>query len=710
MALALQPWIERRLAAEQGRLALWLPVALGCGVLAYFALRFEPPGWWAAPALLPLPMAFWLTRRRPLLGWAVGLLAAAGLGFALCLLHAARAAPPLDLPRGAVVLTGTVAETDLLPEGVRLTLTAARWNEEMPPAARLIRVRLRATDPLRPRPGEVIRVRALLRAPSAPAYPGAWDFQRAAFFEGLGASGFALGPAEVVEQGGAAPPLAGWRAAIEARVIAALPGGAGAIAAALLTGGQSAIPPADMAAMRDSGLVHLLSVSGLHIAIVMGVAFFVIRAGLALCPPFALRFGTKPWAALGALAAGGFYMVLTGSQIPMQRSFAMAALVTLALLTGRRAFSPRVLAFAATVVLVLHPFALLGPSFQMSFAAVLALIAAWEGLRPVLARGEAPRPWWWMPLAAVLGTALTSLVAGFATMPYGLHHFGRVQMYGVAANALAVPLTSILVMPAGMLALVLMPLGLEGWPLAVMGLGVEGILWVARAVAGWPGAAAALAPLPAWGLLVASFGLLWLCLWRTRWRWWGAPVLAAGLLGWALARPPDALASADGRLFALAVDGELFVERRPGASRFTRDSWLRSLGDEEGEALPATGEAAGGRIRCTREACTLHDAAGAAQVMLLRPAPPPRGGRNPPLHAPAGACGTVPVILAPEPLRGGCEGSQVVDWFSLWRDGAHAVWMDGTVLSDRAFRGDRPWVPPRPTPRGQPQLPLALTE
>jgi competence protein ComEC len=710
MSLAPQPWIARRLAAEQGRLALWLPVALGCGVLGYFALRFEPPLWWAAPALLPLPVAFWLARRWPLPGWALGLLAAAGLGFALCLFHAARAAPPLELPRGAVVLTGTVAETDLLPEGVRLTLREARWSEEMAPAARHIRVRLRASDPLRPLPGDVLRVRALLRPPSAPAYPGAWDFQRAAFFEGLGASGFAVGPAEVVGRGGSAPPLAGWRSAIEARVIAALPGGAGAIAAALLTGGQSAIPPADMAAMRDSGLVHLLSVSGLHIAIVMGVAFFVIRAGLALWPGFALRFGTKPWAALGALAAGGFYMVLTGSQVPMQRSFAMAALVTLALLTGRRAFSPRVLAFAATVVLVLHPFALIGPSFQMSFAAVLALVAVWEGLRGLLSRGEAARPWWWLPLATVLGTALTSIVAGLATMPFGLHHFGRVQMYGVAANALAVPLTSLVVMPTGMLALALMPLGLEGWALAMMGLGVEGILWVAREVAAWPGAAASLAPLPAWGLAVASFGLLWLCLWRTGWRWLGAPVLAMGLLAWGLARPPDALASADGRLFALAVRGELFVERRPGASRFTRDSWLRSLGDEQGEPLPTAGEAAGGRIRCAPAACTLHDAAGVARVMLLRPAPPARGARNPPLAVPPGACGTIPVILAPEPLRGGCEGSVVVDRFSVWRDGAHAVWIGEAVLSDRAFRGDRPWVPPRPTPRGAQALPPAPTE
>ncbi|MCU0887896.1 MAG: ComEC family competence protein [Rubritepida sp.] len=709
-----QPWVIRTLGAEQGRLALWMPVALGVGVLLYFQPRFEPPAWWAALALLPLPAALWLARRRPLAGWALGLLAAAGLGFALAVLHARLAAPPLEIPRGAVTLTGTVVELDLLPEGVRLTLGEARWAEGMPPAARLLRVRLRAGDPLRPQPGDVVRVRALLRAPSAPAYPGAWDFQRAAFFDGMGGAGFALGPAEVVATGGRAPPLAATRAAIEARVTAQLPGAVGAIAAALLTGGQSAIPREDLAAMRDSGLVHLLSVSGLHIALVMGMAFFVVRAGLALWPGFALRFGTKPWAALAALAAGAFYMVLTGSQVPMQRSFAMAALVTLALLAGRRAFSPRVLAFAATVVLVLHPAALLGPSFQMSFLAVMALIAAWEALRPALLRdAAAPRAWWWAPVALILGTAFTSVIAGLATSLPGLHHFGRLQAYGVAANALAVPLTSLLVMPAGMVALLLMPLGLEGWPLAVMGLGVRAILWVAHWVAGWPGAAVSLAPIPAWGLGVAVLGICWLCLWRTAWRLAGLGLVAVGVIAWSTARPPDALAAGDGRLFALRAGADVFVERRSGASRFVQEVWLRGLGEDAAPSLPVQGDVAGGRIACEARACLLRDSGGAPAVTLLRPAEPPRGARNPPEFGTPPWCGAAAVILSPDPVRGRCVESAVVDRFALWRDGAHAVWLDGAgarVVSDREWRGERPWVPPRPSPRAPAALPPAELE
>ncbi|HZH46052.1 MAG TPA: ComEC/Rec2 family competence protein, partial [Roseococcus sp.] len=413
----MREWLARLLEAEQGRLALWLPVAMGCGVLAFLLPRADPPAWLAWVALVPFLPAAWLARRHLLGGWLAGLCAAFGLGFALAAWHVANALPLPDLPRGAVVITGTVIELDPLPQGARVTLAGARWTEGMAPMRRSLRVRLQPRDAARPEPGDVIAVRALIRAPSPPAYPGAWDFQRAAFFEGQGGSGFALAPLEVMRRDGVAPPLAGMRAAIELRVMAALPGPAGAIAAAVLTGGQSGIPPAELQAMRDSGLAHLLSVSGLHIAIVLGLAFWLVRAGLALWPGFALRFGTKPWAALTGLAAGGFYMVLTGSQVPMQRSFVMAALVTVALLAGRRAISPRLLGFAAVAVMAMQPAAILGPSFQMSFAAVLALIAGFEAARPWLSGGAGPRPWWQRGLLVVAASLLTSLLAGAATTP-----------------------------------------------------------------------------------------------------------------------------------------------------------------------------------------------------------------------------------------------------------------------------------------------------
>ncbi len=684
---------EARLLAERGRLALWLPVAVGGGVLLYFALPSEPALAWCLAALPGPGLAWWLGRRHPHLGWAVGLVAALLLGLALGIWHAAAQPPALVAPRTATLLLGRVAMVEVLPAGLRLTLEGARFGEGAAQARR-VRVRLKRDDQARPQVGDQVLVRALVRAPAAPAFPGAWDFQRAAWFSGLGGSGFALGQAELTPGEAGPPPLAGLRAAIEARVSAAMPAGAGAVSVALLTGGQSAIPAADLAAMRDSGLAHLLSVSGLHIAIVMGLSFAVARLGFALVPWVALRVPGKLLAGVAALAVGAGYMLLTGSAVPMQRSFGMAALTTLALLTGRRAITLRGWALAAAVVIALQPEAVVGPSFQMSFAAVLALISGWEWLRPRLA-ALAPEQGWRRRLAlAAFGLVATSLLAGAATTPFGLYHFGRLQLYGVAANAVAVPLTSALVMPAGMAAVALMPFGLERLALAPMQWGVEATLWVARCVAAWPGASLVARPLTGWGLGLVTLGMLWLCLWRGGWRGWGLPLIGVGMLSGGLARPPDLLVSDDARMIAVRTPAGVFLQRQSGGNALVREMWLRHWGTADAALLPREGAAGG--LTCQPGNCVLN---AVPEVVLLRGDP----SRE--------ACARAALVVSAEPVRGRCR-ALVLDRFSVWRDGAHAVWFGAggvTVLSDRAFRGARPWVPPAPGARGAGE-PLAPSE
>ncbi len=699
-------------ATQRGRYAPWLSVSLGAGVIVYFAQGKEPGSGalLAAAALAILAAALGRGWRAP--GWLAGLTAAGSLGFGVAAWHASRMPPPLALPFGAVIVSGTVAEVEALPEGRRVTLSAPSLDGGEP-LPRHLRVRLRADDPARPEPGQRLSLRAVLREPGAPVAPGAWDFQRAAFFSGLGGSGFALGPAGIEDGGGGDRPFAALRLALDARIRDAISGPGGAVAAALVTGSQGAIPAAEMATMRDSGLAHLLSVSGLHMTIVMGLSFAVLRVLFALLPWVALRVPGKACAALGALAAGAGYMMLTGAQVPMQRCLAMAALVTLALLAGRRALSMRVIALAAAAVILVAPAELLGPSFQMSFAAVLALIAGYEALRPHLSAFR-QRGGLWRRAALVLGgLVLTSVLAGAATTPFGVHHFGRLQIYGVVANAVAVPLTSLMVMPAGMLALALMPFGLEAAPLAAMGFGVELILGVAALVAAWPGAAPALPPVPTAALAAAAFGFVWLCLWRGALRWPGAALVAAALAWGAAQPPPDVLVSADGRLIAIRTEEGVFLHRLPGATTFTRDAMLRRLGVTDSQALPERGEAAGGAVTCTPTLCRFRARPGGAEVALLRTPPPARGARrgtSPDPTSLAETCGSAAILLATEPIRPRCASGSTVDRFSLWRDGAHAIHLTGgsaAVLSDRAWRGSRPWVPPVPLP-GRPELlPLA---
>lgn len=681
-------------AVERPRLFLWLPVAMGTGVAWYFALAAEPPSWAGAAGLAAALMVA-LASRRARIGLVPALaLAAIVAGFAASQWRTTSMPPVIrELPFGAVLAEGTVVAVDMLPEGRRVRLADARLGADAPPLSRDLRIRLAAGDAAPLMPGDRVRLRALVRTPAPPAAPGAFDFQRIAYFGRLGGVGFALGPAEVLRPAAASSAglaLARLRQAVVARTLAVLPGTEGAVAAALLTGQRAAIPEGELARIRDSGLAHLLSVSGLHVGIVAGLGFLLVRLVLGLWPWALLHWPVKKLAAIAGIAGGVGYMLLTGSDVPMQRAVAMAALFALAVVLDRTGVGLRALALAGSAVLLIQPEALLGPSFQMSFAAVLALIAAWEAVRGTWLSPRRDRTFLARAGYGIVALAFTSLVASAATAPFGAFHFQRIQLYGIAANAIAVPLTSVWVMPWGMLALALMPLGLERLALAPMALGIDVILLVAGTVAAWPGAAMGLPAMPGWGLVACGLGLCWLCLWRTRLRLVGVPLLVAGLISPGLVRPPDILVSPDARLIAIRADDALHVQSLQGASRFVRGIWTERSGGMRLAPLPEVGQPAEA-IDCERGACVISQP-GRASAVLLRGDPPWPW------------CGRVAVVVSAEPVRGRCAGSAVVDRFSVWRDGAHAVWLDrdgATVLSDRAWRGARPWVPPLPRTRAQ---------
>ena len=351
--------------------------------------------------------------------------------------------------------------------------TIAGLSAEKAPDA--VRVRLRGAQPTI-RPGDGIRVRAVL-TPPPPAVPGAYDFQRQAYFDGLGAVGYSVGGATVLPLGEERPSVdvglwfARLRAVVAERVRAHLDGATAAVTIALLNGEQRAIPERVMVAIRDSGLAHLLSISGLHIGLVAGIVMFAVRGALALVPPLALRFPIKKWAAVVSVFAAGAYTLLAAAPVPSQRSFLMIAVVLLAMLVDRQGLSMRLLAFAALAVLCTQPEAMLGPSFQMSFAAVLALMSAYKFVRAHRpAAGERPSPGR-RALVYPAGVLLSTLIAGTATAPFAAYHFNRFQVYGIAANMLAVPVTGFWIMPWAVLAMLLMPFGLEGMALTPLSWG-----------------------------------------------------------------------------------------------------------------------------------------------------------------------------------------------------------------------------------------------
>ena len=689
-------WLDAWAAAEQGRFALWLPVFMGAGVLTYFALRTEPPIWWGSAAALPAVVAAIMLRRWPMLRGAALVMTAAATGFAVGQIACARAPPLLALPSHAAIVTGTVRAVELLPDGRRMVLEAAHIDdgETLP---RWLRVRLRKGDAQEISEGDGVRVRALLRAPAPPAYPGGWDLQRDAWFSGWGGSGYALGPVQRVSEATQSGPgrfVEHLREATARRIAAAVSGPPGAICITLLTGTTSGIPFADRAAFSASGLAHLLAVAGLHIGIVMGWALAFARLGFALSEYASLRWPTRKLAALAALLTGAGYMVLTGMHVPIVRSFAMACLYTVAVFAGRQAISLRGLALAACVLMLLEPEQVPGVSFQMSFSAVLALIAGYAALRPALRSLHGDGSRWRRFAGHLVALALTSALAGTASMPFAAYHFGRIQIYFVLANMIAVPLAALWVMPAGLIGLLLMPFGLGWMAFVPMGWGASAILGVARLTAALPAATLDVPHMPAWGLAVTGLGLAWLGLWRSRLRLLGVAVIAFGLLTPLMARPPDLMVSADARLIGVRIGRTVYLQHVSGASKFTRESWMQYWAAGSPVDLPKVGEAADGAVSCTADGCVLRPRAQAKGAMLVR------GTTHP------DACGQVSVIVSAEPARRVCPRPwpALVDRFTVWRYGAAAIWLNAgraRVLTDRAYRGDRPWVPPVPTPRAR---------
>jgi competence protein ComEC len=691
--------LERLVAEEQDRLALWLPVCLGAGVGLYFVLSAEP-AWWVGVLALALSVGLLAGLRRPTpagLGRvAAGALVAIAVGFMAAQVRTiVVAAPVLESKLGPVSVQGRIVQVEILPagEGARVTLDRVRASQLAPERTpEFIRLRLRKLPPEPLVPGDWVATRAVLAPPPAPAAPGAYDFQRHAYFRSLGAVGFTVGgmtrTARAEEN--ASGEGAFWRGLerlrqdLTGRVQAALPGAGGAVAAALMTGDRSAIPASVNAAMRDSGLVHLLSISGLHVGLVAAILFVGLRAVLALIPPIALNFPIKKWTAAAAIPGTLAYAALAGMAAPTQRSMIMVGLVMIAVLVDRRALTMRTLAWAAAAILLVQPESLLNPGFQMSFAAVAALIAAYEWKGENGAPSE--RRGWIRGAAGMFAAiAVTSLVATLATAPYAVYHFNRFAVYGIAANMVAVPLTSFWIMPWAVLAFALMPFGLEAAALAPMGLGTELLIAVAETVAAWPGAGILAPTMPTWGLVLATLGGLWLCLMRGKRRLAGVPVAAVGLASALFTTPPDILIDGEGRLLAVRTEAGGLTLSAPRGNRLSREAWLRLAGVEEGEASPwpRPGEAkSADRLGCDSMGCVVR-ARGRA-VALVRE----RG-------ALIEDCGRADLVVSAMPARRLCAGTSLIDRNDLRAKGAHAIWIRAEGIKVEAVndgRGSRPWV------------------
>ncbi|MDX2277114.1 MAG: ComEC/Rec2 family competence protein [Hyphomonadaceae bacterium] len=583
----------------------------------------DPPVWagfvfLAVGSLIAAGFAFWPSEtptgiwRRALAG-CFSLLAAFGLGLGAAQLRVwSVAQPPIpasEEPRG---IEGWVVAVEPSESGPRLRLLVSSI-EAMDATPRYVRVSVPEAGLLTP--GRGARCFGVIGPPPGPMAPGAYDFARRAYFERLGATGFAFGrcrPAEL------APPswldqqrlrLAALRSDLAAAIQSSAPGRGGAIAAALVAGDRSHIDQATNEVLQDSGLGHLLSVSGIHMAVVGGLVFGALIWTLSLIGPIALRFPVKKIAALGALVVLGAYLLISGSSVPALRAYVMAGVAFGAILLDRPAISMRGLALAAFIVVIIFPESVIEPGFQMSFAATMALVALFEMLRRAPHEPDLPTPG---PLIGALqsisrgigGVIGVSLVAGLATDPFAIYHFQRFAIYSLAANLVTAPIVSFIVAPAAAIAAVLAPFGWAELPLNVMASGLDLVAAIGETFGARPEAVRALPKPPDMAFILCIVALLWACLWRGNLRWGGLLLFVGALALYATA--PRPVAAFDGDLRAAFMRAEEGGWRliSSGRSTYARERLGSMLG-----LSPAEVERTPAPETCSESGCvvTLED-------------------------------------------------------------------------------------------------------
>ena len=572
--------VSEAMQQQRGMLIGWVPVCLAVGIGAYFSILSEPS--FGVFVALTASMILCITLARLLPEGASPIAVGCALCIAGFLVAGARAhsvaAPVLGWRYYGAVEGRVVAMDRSQSDALRLTLDQVHLDR-VPPKRTPGRVRISLHSDrvagITPEPGLRVMTTAHLSPPSGPVEPGGFDFQRHAWFAQLGAVGYTRVPlmgAVQAQDGHAGLMVFRIRMAASARIQEVLPGDIGGFAAAITTGDRSEISQRALDDLRASNLAHLLAISGLHMGLLTAVVFGALRVLLAAHPRIALHWPTKGIAAGGALIAATGYLALSGGNVATERAFVMVAVALGALMIGRRAISLRAVAVAAIIVLCLRPEALMGPGFQMSFAATTALVAVFGWLRGIEMD--------FIPslLRPVLAVVVSSAVAGFATAPIAAAHFNAIAHYGLVANLMSVPLMGILVIPAAVLALVLAPFGLDWIGLWAMGLGLRWILGVAHWVAGLDGARGFVPGPNVWVLPVLALGFLFLILWQGRLRWAGVVAMTVAFVLWHNSQRPGVLIADNGTLVGYMTPQGRALSKEKGAGFIARN-WLENDGD-----------------------------------------------------------------------------------------------------------------------------------
>jgi competence protein ComEC len=681
-------WIERFerwLDAERDQLPLWVPVGIGLGIAIW---QFFGDGGLLGVMLATLTFAifgFWFGVDKRTSSILIGAGVTMMVGFLAIMLKSALVSSPVLSKIWIGEFYGRIEKVEILSarDVVRLQLETG-GRQDLPA---VVRVNL-TTKQYRPefQSGAVISLRARLMPPAGPALPGGYDFARRAWFQGIGATGSALGEVALYKAAPSKPLFSTIRMQLTQHILHKMPTYSGAIGAALVTGDQGHIAEIDAQAMRDSGMAHLLSISGLHVTAVVGLIFLAFSRSLAFFPRLALRVPVPLIAATAAAIGAIAYTLLAGAEVPTVRSCIAALLVLVALALGREALTMRLVAFGALVVLLFWPEAMAGPSFQLSFAAVATIVILHELPWVKMRTERREEPLVFRMFRGLISLVLTGIAIEFILAPIALYHFHKTGLYGALANVIAIPLTTFFIMPAEAFALLFDIVGVGGpfWWLA--GQGISIILAIAHGISGLPGAVSMLPSMPDWAFGAIILGALMFGLLRTRVRMLGVLPFVIGIVAMLIAPRPDLLITGDGKHLALVDVGGQISLLRSKAGDYVRDMLLENAGTD---AAPVAIEDWPG-VKCSPDICVFDIQRGAGRWSVLAT----RTRYQVPSMEMAAACKRVDIVVSDRWLPRTCAPRWIkADRNMLEETGGLAFYLSDTrIESVNAGNSHMPWI------------------
>jgi competence protein ComEC len=636
----------------------WIPVFIGMGIFAYFSIDLTFNLWITAiSTLFCLSGGYYLLKaERPVIAVLIFVFGFVLLGLCLIQFRAQQLQTVFIEKEGLYQVEGTVKTLEPLEKNIRVILTDVALEKQ---GAFPSDIRLQSYHAKDLKIGERVSALTKLRPPSPPVYPDGFDFRRYAYFRGWGAVGFTLSAFTLIEPSkdkSVAGFFAGLRRSIAAQLDKVENPQAAAVAKALLIGERTAISKDVLEQVRDAGLAHLLAISGLHVGLMAGFIFFLVRGLLAAIPYIALRVPIKKVAAVFALMAAIFYMLLVGAPIPTQRAVVMTGLIFIAILFDRTAISFRTAAFAALIIMVLRPEAITEVSFQLSFSAVLSLIAFYEWAYKKLPKDFYSRSFFNRFGIYFLGVGVTSLIASLATMPFTFYHFQSFPLLGILSNLAAIPLVSFIIMPLGVLSVLAMPFNLAEPFMAVMGWGIEGVISIAEYTASFDVAVLHLPQIPTIAVVLFVVGALILMLTKQPLRVYGFIPLIIGLGLFPFGNVPDIVISENAGLIGVKTEQGLRVNtlRR---DKFVSESWAEYFGQEFDDVTLLE--------NCDKSAC--HVSLKGKNISYVYNQ-----------EALSEACKSSDIIVASFFIdnKEQCNAPMIIDRIDVWKNGAYALWLD----------------------------------